>query len=168
MGFRFGGIYMLNRWINSIDDVVATVVLVGLIGVTSANVLFRFILESPFVWGEEISLALHVWLVFIGISSTMKRKGHVGIDYFVEKLPEKLRITAKIIRESIICIVLLYVLVYLGFKLTAHSSALTPVLRISSKWIILAVPIGGLLTFYHFIRTLAESFRNNPLKRGDV
>lgn len=159
---------MLNKWINSIDDVIATITLIALIILTSTNVFFRFVLKSPIGWGEEVSLALHVWIVFIGISSTMKREGHVGIDYFVEKLPSKLKVVTKAIREIVIYGVLLYVLVYLGITFTVQSSTVTPVLGISAKWIALAVPVGGLFTAYHFTKILVKSYHNQDLKKGDA
>lgn len=156
---------MINKWINQVDDIIATIALAGIISFTSANVIFRFVFNNPFSWSEEVSLGLHIWVVFIGISSAMKRDGHVGIDYFVEKLPELPKKIAVIIRSLVIYTVLLYVFIYLGIKFTMQISTITPVLGISAKWIVVAVPIGGAFTLYHYIRGF---FRKDALEGGEM
>ncbi|WP_203333668.1 TRAP transporter small permease [Planococcus beigongshangi] len=148
---------MILKWVNRIDDVIATIALIGILIITIVNVFCRFILNQPFAWAEEVSIGLFVWLVFIGISSAMKRGGHIGVDYFVEKMPRTLKIVAIIIRAVSIYFVLIYMFIFLGYDLMIQaSSKLTPVLGISYQWIDLAVPLGGLLTAYHFTRQLLK------------
>ncbi|EGQ26475.1 C4-dicarboxylate transport system permease small protein [Sporosarcina newyorkensis 2681] len=158
---------MVKVWFNRLDDFIATCALTGVLFVTIVSIFYRFILGRPFAWAEEVTLGLFIWAVFIGISSAMKRGGHIGIDYFVERMPKPLKIGAQIIRTLVIYYVLLYVLVYLGFQLTAQAThKLTPVLGIGYHFVDIAVPIGGLLAAYHFSRTIIASFRNEPLEKG--
>lgn len=158
---------MIKIWFNRLDDVIATIALTGVLFVTITSIFYRFILSKPFAWAEEVTLGLFIWLVFVGISSAMKRGGHIGIDYFVERMPKPLRIVSKVIRAAVIYYVLLYVLVYLGFELTAQATGkLTPVLGIGYHWIDVAVPIGGLLTAYHFSRSIITSFRSESVQKG--
>lgn len=148
---------MIKKLVNQIDDAIGTVALIGILAITIVNVFCRFILNDSFAWAEEVSIGLFVWLVFIGVSSAMKRNGHIGVDYFVEKLPRPLKLVAIVIRAAAIYFVLLFVFVYLGYELMAQaSSKLTPVLGISYQWIDLAVPVGGILTAYHFTRQLVK------------
>ncbi|NRG46384.1 TRAP transporter small permease [Bacillus sp. CRN 9] len=149
---------MVIKWLKGIDDIIATVALAGIIVFTSLNVFFRFVLNNPISWAEEITLALFIWMVFIGISSAMKRDGHVGVDYFVKKMPKPLRILSSIVRAVAIYYALIYVLIFLGLDLTSHAeNKLTPVLGLSYQFIDIAVPIGGLLTAIHFTRKLIRS-----------
>ncbi|MCM3179113.1 TRAP transporter small permease [Cytobacillus horneckiae] len=149
---------MVIKWLKGIDDIIATVALAGIIVFTSLNVFFRFVLNNPISWAEEITLALFIWMVFIGISSAMKRDGHVGVDYFVKKMPKPLRILSSIVRAVAIYYALIYVLIFLGLDLTSYAeNKLTPVLGLSYQFIDIAVPIGGLLTAIHFTRKLIRS-----------
>ena len=149
---------MVIKWLKGIDDIIATVALAGIIVFTSLNVFFRFVLNNPISWAEEITLALFIWMVFIGISSAMKRDGHVGVDYFVKKVPKPLRILSSIVRAVAIYYALIYVLIFLGLDLTSYAeNKLTPVLGLSYQFIDIAVPIGGLLTAIHFTRKLIRS-----------
>jgi len=123
----------------------------------SLNVFLRYTVSSPIVWSEEISLALFTIMTFIGMSSAMKRNSHVGIDYFIRKLPKKISNILLKINYIIVISTLIIVFIYLGFLTAWNSSTSTPVLRINYKWILLSMPIGGVLTFSHFVLGLIKS-----------
>src|SRR5699024_10246336 len=106
---------ILKKWLYNLDDAIATSCLALIILLTGINVISRYVFNSPFAWMQEISLGLFIWTVFIGISSTMKRDGHVGVDYFVVKMPKSLRLISNIIRAIAIIFVLIYIFIIIFF-----------------------------------------------------
>lgn len=158
---------MIRKGFHTIDDVATTLSLSAVILLTGINVLLRYIFSSPIAWTTEIALGLFIWFVFIGVSSAMKRDGHIGVDFFVKKLPKNLQVVSNFLRVAAIYFVLLYVFIYLGLKLTFMSSGkLTPILGISYLFINIAVPIGGFFAAIHFTRLSIASFRTNFSKKG--
>lgn len=158
---------MIKSGLNAIDDVVSAVALVGVILLTGINVLLRYVFNAPIAWTTEVALGLFIWFVFIGISSAMKRDGHVGVDFFVKKLPKPLRILSEIIRGTAVYFVLIYVFIYLGFQLTIMATGkLTPILGISYQLINIAVPIGGAITAIHFTKKFVLSLRTELRNEG--
>lgn len=159
----------MKHWLKNIDDVIATIALIGVICLTILNVVSRYAFNHPIQWAEELAIALFIWFIFIGVSSSMKRDGHVGVDYFVNKLPRPLKILGEIIRAGAIYFVLIYVFMYLGSTLAAQaSSKITPILGISYEVIDLAVPLGGLLTLIHFTAQLVSKFRSEYCRRKEI
>lgn len=157
---------MYKKWINNIDDAIATFALANLFVITMLNVILRFGFNNPIAWAEEVTLALYVWVVFIGSSSAMKRNNHIGIDYFVVRMPRTLQKISHAIRALVIYGVTLYVFVYLGYLLAAQAGAkVTPVLSINYFWIDIAVPVGGILITYHFTRQLINA---RKIERGEI
>lgn len=157
---------MMKKWFDPIDDILSVIALTVISALTIINVIFRFVLNSPIAWAEEVTLGLFVWLVFIGISAAMKRDGHIGVDYFIQKMPRFLRILSKIIGAAAIYFVLIYVFMYLGMELTLQAgSKVTPVLGISYQYIDFAVPLGGFLTAIHFTIKLIRSFQAETDKK---
>ncbi|MDQ0207188.1 TRAP transporter small permease [Alkalicoccobacillus murimartini] len=151
----------MKRLINNIDDFLSAVALAGIILLISLNVFFRFVLNNPITWTEEISLALFIWLVFVGLSSAMKTNSHVGIDYFVRKLPERWRFRLQVFRLVFIFALTLVVFVYWGAAFAIHGVAkVTPVLGVSYTFITLAVPVGSVLVLYHLIRVFIRKDRD--------
>ncbi|MBD1383273.1 TRAP transporter small permease [Metabacillus arenae] len=160
---------MLKKWFNSIDDLLSLIALSGITVLTILNVFCRFILNNPIAWVEEVTLGLFVWLVFIGVSSAMKRDGHIGVDYFLKRMPKIFHILFTIIGSLSIYYVLVYVFIVLGLDLTSKaSSKVTPVLAISYQWIDIAIPIGGILTTIHFTIKLLHSFQGDDEKGREI
>ncbi|XXM70772.1 TRAP transporter small permease [Lysinibacillus sphaericus] len=155
---------MVNKGLAMVDDLLSVIALSGITVLTIINVIGRFVLNSPIAWVEEVTLALFIWLVFIGISSAMKRGGHIGVDYFLKRMPKPLRILLSIISAITVYFVLLYILVYLGMDFATQASGkLTPVLAINYQYINIAIPIGGLLTAVHYTIKIVRSFQNETV-----
>ncbi|MDQ0164732.1 TRAP-type C4-dicarboxylate transport system permease small subunit [Bacillus horti] len=142
------------------DDYLAVIALSGIIILISSNVIFRFVLNNPITWTEEVSLGLFIWLTFIGISSGIKHNSHVGIDYFVRKLPARIYHITQTLRLVIIFATTVVVFVYWGMGFAIHGVAkVTPVLGISYTFINMAVPLGSLLAVYHLSRVFIRKDR---------
>ncbi len=151
---------MIAKWFNPIDDILSVLAIIGISALTIINVFCRFVLNSPISWVEEITLGFFVWLVFIGMSSAMKRGGHIGVDYFIMKLPKVFRNIFNLVGAAAIYFVLIYVFMFLGTELTAQAGMkLTPVLGLSYQYIDFAVPFGGFMTAVHFTVRLIKSFQ---------
>ena len=75
---------MIKRLFNAIDDVIATIALVGLRALTIECNIARYVFNHPIQWAEELALRIIHLACVCGISSTMKRDGHIGVDYFVK------------------------------------------------------------------------------------
>ncbi|GIN17413.1 C4-dicarboxylate ABC transporter permease [Shouchella clausii] len=150
----------MKRFFHHLDDYLGVLALSGIIVLISANVFFRFVLNSPITWTEEVSLALFIWLTFIGISSGIKHNSHVGIDYFVRKMPGKIRHYVQVARLVVILAATILVFVYWGATFAFHGVAkVTPVLGISYTFINLAVPIGSLLAVFHLLNVFIKRDR---------
>jgi TRAP-type C4-dicarboxylate transport system permease small subunit len=142
----------IKRFFYSIDDIVGAVSLIAIICITVSAVFMRYVMNSPFTWTEEVSLALFVWFVFIGISAVTKRDSHIGIDYFVLKLPKPMQKVMSAFRFLMVLIAFLF-LVVLGWRLAIESQGkITSVLRIPYFYIDIAVSVGGIMSIIHFIR----------------
>ncbi|MFB5660963.1 TRAP transporter small permease [Alteribacillus sp. HJP-4] len=141
--------------IDSLDEVISLLALAGIIVMVSANVVFRFILNSPIAWTEEVSLGLFVWLTFVGMSVVMKTNEHVSIDYFVRKFPSMLYKYNQLFALVIVMLVCFVVFFVWGIILTYKSVGnITPVLSIDYLWIYLAAPVGGLLSIWHITKKI--------------
>lgn len=150
-----------NNWLESVDDWIGAIALSLIVMLIGANVFFRFVLSQPITWSEEISLALFVWLTFVGISAVMKRNEHVGIDYFVRKLPKGAFMWVQRFRLFLLLAVTGVVFVYWGAKLAIDTHwKVTPVLGVPFRLIYMALPVGGILVLYHLVSVLLRKDRS--------
>lgn len=76
----------MGKIISFLDEIFAGLVLGLIILLTIAGVLFRYLLNQPIAWQEEISTVLMVWFVFMGCSVVAKHKSHICINTSTERL----------------------------------------------------------------------------------
>lgn len=120
------------------------IVLTGLIALTvTLQVLFRYILQNPLVWTEELSRYLLVWVAFLGASSLIKNNESINVEYFIDKFPTKISKILKLIIKSIIlifCISILVVSIIIFAKVSVNQ--LTPAMQISMLYPQFGIVVG--------------------------
>lgn len=116
----------------------------GLTLVTFFGVVMRYFLNQPFVWLEEVQLALFIGVVYIGAGSAFRHGSHVAIDFLVEMFPAALRRAVEILVHVIVVVVLGY-FAWQGLTMTmgmVDSGRVTSILRFPSFAIYAMIPIG--------------------------
>jgi TRAP-type C4-dicarboxylate transport system permease small subunit len=124
------------------------------------DVLFRYLLLWSLGWTEEILRYLNVWIIFLGASVAAKRKAHLGMKFFLQLLPPKIRLrTEQIIYSTI----LLFLMIFITFgtkKSIQNFSQQIQAFPISIAWFYFAIPVGSLCMFVEFLLLLV--YGNHP------
>lgn len=55
----------------------------------SGQVVLRFVFNSGFSWGEEVSRFIFVWLMYFSISYATRNHRHINVTFVIKKLNEK-------------------------------------------------------------------------------
>ena len=102
--------------------------------------------DHPIVWSVDLAQALFIWLCFIGALKALRARAHIGVDYFVQKLPHPLRRGLDLFL-AVLAVAFLATMGWFGFQLTILNWQRTfGDSGISYAWVTIAVPIGcGLL-----------------------
>jgi TRAP-type C4-dicarboxylate transport system permease small subunit len=133
------------------------------------QVLTRLILKDPSTWTEELAVFMLMWVSLLGAAVALGRGAHLGIDYFVGKLPAKARLGTEIIVFFCVSTFSLLVMILGGIDLVASNLELgqeSPALRVRMGYVYLAVPISGFFLTLYGVIGLVE--RLQRLKRGSV
>ena len=59
-----------------------------ILAVTLLQVFFRFVLNSPLVWSEEMARYLGIFMIMLATSNALKRNVLIGVDVLTSKLPK--------------------------------------------------------------------------------
>jgi TRAP-type C4-dicarboxylate transport system permease small subunit len=148
------------RMLLSLDYVVTGIYFVVLVAITFVGVLVRYFLNDPFVWLEEVQLALFVGLVFLAGGAAFRAGSHVAIDVLVERFPARFRRVVDYGIGLVVLVVLGYYLIQ-GSRLVmdlADVSRSTNVLGIPAAAIYSAIPIGAALMIVNYFLTLVFRF----------
>ncbi len=111
---------------------------------TLLQVFYRYVLDSPLIWSEELVRYLCVWLTFLGASVLVAKGTHLRLGLrLLSRLPPRLAVALEVLLDLIVCVVLV-LLTWQGARFAYLSHILhSPALRIPMWWVWIAVPING-------------------------
>ena len=69
----------------------AVALVLGLLGAVVTGVVSRQ-LNRPVIWSEELAQYLLVWTGFLGLMIAARRRSHIRINVFIDRLPGPLRL----------------------------------------------------------------------------
>jgi len=136
----------------NIDLVISGIAFVVLVCLTFSGVIYRYALNNPIIWMEEVQLVCIVLIIYFGISAGVRSGSHVAIDIVVDRLPKSARKIISVIIWGIIVLVLVYLFMQ-SIKIVsqmAERSRATNILQIPYKYVYASVPIGCVLTIINF------------------
>ena len=125
------------------EEIIASALLVVTLAVLFVGIVYRYALNDPLVWTEELARFCTTWIVFLGAAACFKRGAHIGIDVVVRLLPPAAqRRTAACV--NVLMMGILAVLIVRGFQYTSKSFVMhTTVLQIPIGLWNAAVPVGS-------------------------
>lgn len=138
MGTIISKINSLIRWI-------VIVLLAVMVVAVFLQVLFRFFLDQPLAWTEELARYLLIWITFLGSAYAMAIKAHIGTEYiqkFLSPLVNKIMLAV----AAMISIFFFVVMVQQGYVLAERSMTQTsPTLLVPMGYVYMVIPISGVL-----------------------
>jgi TRAP-type C4-dicarboxylate transport system permease small subunit len=150
-------------------EILVAVVMGVLVLDVTWQVVTRFVLRKPSSWTEEAATFLMIWVGLLGASVALRRRAHLGIDYFVGKLrPGGQRATAAV-AFAITAAFSLLVMVVGGVVLVARTLAgeqTSAALGIKMGYVYLAVPVSGFFLTMYSVEGLVQVFRQQGAAPG--
>lgn len=135
------------------------VISVLMVTVTLAQVIFRYVLEAPLPWSEELARYCFVWLVFLGGAVGLARGIHLGVDLLVNRMPVKMQRAMSSI-TSIFIAVFAGSVVYASFPvIKMNMLQRSPALGVQMSWIYIAIPISMCLIILICVERIWFSMR---------
>jgi len=123
------------------------------------QVVFRFVLEQPLAWSEELARYCLVWLTFLGAAYAMSLRAHIGVTFFNDLFPLKIRRVLFII-ATLASVSFFALMVFQGYNLVGQSmEQLSPVLRIPMGFIYFVIPLSGFLLIVNLLATFVQDFK---------
>ncbi len=149
------------KWINrNAEKALTSILLAAIVLLIFGNVFMRYIMNASLSWGEELTLWLFVWFVWLGVSYAFHTGDHVRITVLRDVLSERARLFADVV----------IALLVLGFLLVLTVECIKLIMMpfvASQKSVVLGLPIpilyasapvgaglSAIRVVQHLIRTL--------------
>jgi TRAP-type transport system small permease protein len=149
------GITAVARFV--LGSCIAAIVLI-----TLAAVWWRYVLDNPLSWIEQVSNMLFIWVVFIGAAVLYRQNLHIGVDIFLGMLNDRQRAIWKWVIEigNLLFIVVLFIY---SLKLTIDVLPNTAgALDISPAYYYAAAPVACVMMMLYFAEKVVDPVKRLP------
>ena len=136
-----------------LEEILAGTFMVLMSVATVAGVIARYCFNSPLPWTEEFARYIFIWLIFLGAVVCTKQKAHIVVDSLVVLMPPRLRSAVSLAVDTLV-MVLLLLLIYYGWLVTASATQPTSTLQVPQSAVYAALPVSAGLIFLHTLKTV--------------
>ncbi|MFL5133226.1 MAG: TRAP transporter small permease [Microvirga sp.] len=139
--------------------------LVGaIVVITLASVWWRYVLNAPLAWPEQVSRILFVWITFVGAAVLYRERLHVAIDMFMALLPRGARRAVGWAIELLI-LAFNFVLLLYGLKLSVDTLGQTfGALDITPASFYFAAPVAAGMMILYFLERISTTARRASIE----
>lgn len=134
----------VRKVLENLDLTIAAIILCALVLLTMMGVVFRYFVNRPFAWLEEIQTSLIIWVVFMAGCAAFRRGEHMCMEFVYDLLPK----AGQRVLDVFIYLVTVSAVSYLGvkavdlIKLYAKTNRATSILQIPAPNIYFIIPVG--------------------------
>ena len=131
-----------------------------LVSFTASQVFFRYVLQKPLGWTEELARFTFIWAIFFGATVTARTGKHIRVNLLNDLLNDKVRMFIEIIIN-------IFIITFLGFLIPSSLKYALFAIKFKAVaseipmfYIYLALPVNGFLMiiYYsiHLIKALSK------------
>jgi len=91
-------------------DAIALACFCGVLLGMAAQVLFRYVLQVPLLWTEDLARVLFVVSMFLGMAIALREREHIVVDFLLVRIPGRLRQAVLLGFDAAVLLLLLFLL----------------------------------------------------------
>lgn len=158
----------VRKYTETAIDWLSILLLSGIFALGVAQVFWRWVLNNPIVWSEELIQLVYVWICYLGWTIAHRNDSHIRITTFMNILPK----TAQKWLQAfchVICIVFSMLMVYYGIKLVGVGAKRTAVSISLNFAVVYAIaPFCNFIIICYEIAALIECVTKGPKNYKDI
>jgi len=134
-------------------------ILVGIVGVTFTQVLFRYIFHLSLAWSEELARYLFLWLAALASAYAFKTRSHFALRFLVDRFGKSIQ---NVIGSLVVFIVSVFLVIFIwkSFEYTiSMSRQVSPSTQMSMAVPYSSAVVGSLLMLYYVLRNWWSDIR---------
>ncbi|MDR7866904.1 MAG: TRAP transporter small permease [Sporomusaceae bacterium] len=119
-----------------------------------AQIVSRFVIQSPIPWTEALLTYMFVWTCFLGASLAVELNAHFGVEIFVVMLPKPVQRVMEIAVYLLIITFAVIMIVKGMMFVEGNADQEMAAMPFSMIWPYLAIPVSGLFIAIHALNAI--------------
>ncbi len=159
----------MKSFIVKLSDVVTEVAkaalgacVAAIVLITLAAVWWRYVVNAPIAWIEQVSNILFIWITFVGAAVLYRQKLHIGVDMFIGMLNGRAHQVMFWVIElaNLTFIVVLFVYsVRLSIDVLPNTYG---ALDITPAWFYVSAPVACAMMMLYFVEKIVDPSKRQP------
>ncbi len=150
----------MMRAIDIVVEAVLAALMAALVGLVFVAVVFRYVLNDPVTWSEEVGRFCLVWTSFLGAYVAHRRAEHIAVTAIRDRMPVAWQVAIRA-ALALLLIAFMAVLTWYGSHYAIRfMGSQTPLLRIPVGLVYAAMPVSTALILLSLLITSISDIRN--------
>ena len=135
------------------------------------QIVFRYVINLPLAWTEEIGRYFFVWLIYLGCSYAVKKRRHLKVDAVLLLFKARGRFYMSLISNTlffVFCVVIAYYGSDIVYEMQFIRLQESPAVGIPMALVYAAVPIGSILMCIRLIQDSCLLIQEYKNKKDDI
>ena len=138
---------------------VAVLFFAGFLGCVVLQVVFRYVLQAPLPWSEEVAVYLFVWSSLLTAAIVVGQNDHFSIAFLADRVGPGSRRVLDLV-GVLLSIVFVLIIVWNGTWWSWRmASGLSPVLQLPQGAVYAIIPLAGAYMLFHLCVQLRQLLR---------
>jgi len=112
---------------------------------TVLQVVFRYLLDNPLSWSEELARWLFVWSIFLGCALLIGQHKHMRMEFLVSRVSQENIQKLNLLSQVVMAAACLAMLIH-GLDFCSRVTGSSGSLEWPSKYLYMAVPVGAAIS----------------------
>ena len=151
-----------SRNLGKIEMVLSCSFLLAMVAIVGISVFLRYVLKSPLIAGMNFATLLLVWMSFFGASLVYREKGHIALEFVVNRFPDTIRRSIMVSIYCVVAITLITTVVQSGYLIVVQWKLQIVALGIPRSFLSLPIGITGILMILTTLNHILSEFRTPP------
>ena len=125
------------------------------------QIISRYILNRPIIWGEQMSRFMFIWSIFLGSALVFGEGEHIALSFFKEKYSKDIYRYINIVKMIILLFVVVWLFIIDGYKIViiVHKQ-ISPAMKIPMSIPYSAIFFGGISMALNILAKLVKELQN--------
>lgn len=155
----------MERWLVKVNGALLIGLMAAMAVLVIANVIARYVFNHSFVWAEELSRYMMIWVGFLGSGMVLRVGAHIAVDVFQDLVPRRV---AQAMRVAVLAVLAVCIgaMAWLGARYVLFAwGQETPILNWNFGLVYLAIPVGAALMAVHLALIARPFVRDRAFAR---
>jgi TRAP-type C4-dicarboxylate transport system permease small subunit len=139
------------------------VLFVAILLVMVLQVAFRYVLNAPLTWTEELARYLYIWACWLGAPVALRRGNHIAIAFVSDRVPRAVGRIIALVTQAAALVFLAQLTIQGGILMVKSHSVEAITLPIPWSVIYAAAPLSAVL----MILETARAMLSGPARTGE-